>query len=80
MLFSFSLLSFLLCTSVAATSPRGSPEPVSDSKHEEEMELPFPHMETRLVDAIQLSGSSYKPVGPSRPVIGGQPVSSSLVF
>lgn len=78
MLFSI-LLSFLLCTSVAAASPRNSPEPAYDPRpHDDEMEPPFPHMEAPLVAAIQLSDSSYQPIG--RPVINGQPVSSKLSF
>ena len=74
MLFSI-LLSFLLCTSVAATS-RGSPEPASG---DEEMKLHLPHLEIPLVAEIRLADSSYVPVD-GRPVIDGQPVSSKLNF
>ena len=77
-LFSFSLLSFLLCTSVAATS-RGSPEPASGSKHDEKTKLYLPRLETPLAAEIRLSDSSYVPVD-GRPVIDGQPVSSKLNF
>ncbi|KAF8336059.1 hypothetical protein F5887DRAFT_1249955 [Amanita rubescens] len=62
MLFSFSLFSFLLCTSVAATSsPRDTHEPASDSEYDENMKPPFPHLNIPLATDIRLSDSSYEP-------------------